>query len=111
MKNPKFEAFRKDLEACGVTMRLSWEARRDGRAVSPKKPADVMFYNFIGDGFTPAILDAVVLDYGEQGYNILFPDKANIVAHDIHAIANTPQHPLALGRDGKFYPIAGGTNG
>lgn len=55
-----------DLRLRGVTMRRLWETRRDGKRITLKHPADVTFYVFCGDGFTPSVTTAIIIDYGSN---------------------------------------------
>ena len=86
--NPIFDDFRKRLEAQGVTIRWGWSARTyDG----PRRNDDVAQILFYGDGFQPAILHAVVIDYGRNrdgqplGFALL-TEKSNHIDQDVRAI-------------------------
>lgn len=81
--NGPFQEFRAALEARGVHMRRLWEAdrgmpkeRRKGR-----KGFDVAFVEFIGDGFTPQVGTAVIIDYGPRdgfGFYTYFTEGGSI---------------------------------
>lgn len=58
--NVKWQAFVKDLKARGIFVRWGWTANSFGGA---RKVANIGQVNFIGNGFQPAILWAVVVDY------------------------------------------------
>ena len=77
--NARIAAFLDQLEAAGVSVRTNWQAESGG--------AIVTHVRFVGDGFTPAIGTAVILDYGENGYALYVESQSNSIAKDVHSIA------------------------
>ncbi len=86
--NKRWEEFRAQLKAKGVTMQWMWEARRDGsKPAWPKKPADVGMVAFTGDGFQPSVLVAVVIEYDHDGFGLFIDGPTNSIADDVDRIA------------------------
>lgn len=65
--NTKIAEFLDRLNAAGVMIRRLWETRRDGQIAKASNHyhRDVTLIEFIGNGFSPSINVAIIVDYGE----------------------------------------------
>lgn len=70
--NERWQEFRKELEARGISIRWAWQAKSD----PSKKHCNVHFATFYGSGFQPKVLCAVVIDYGPKDGFGLFTDES-----------------------------------
>ncbi|CDX26794.1 hypothetical protein MPL3356_60557 [Mesorhizobium plurifarium] len=87
--NPKINAFLDKLASAGVTYRTNWETRRDGKPLSNGRPfGDVIHLTFVGNGFSPSVGTAIVVDYGDRdGFGIYYEAETNSIDDDIARIA------------------------
>lgn len=67
--NPKFQEFRQLLHDRSVDLYSPWSTKRN-RADRKQKYDEVFFLIFRGNGFTPHITTAVVIDYGKDGFGL-----------------------------------------
>jgi hypothetical protein len=95
-KNEMFEEFREMLLERGVTMRCLWEASAGvkrgtvGHERARKGTHDVALYAFVGDGFSPAIGTAVLVDYGPRdGFGIWLETGTTQIDADVDQIVGT----------------------
>jgi hypothetical protein len=86
--NHRWAEFSEKLRLRGVGYRYLWEAR-----TNPKFPwPNVHCVSFVGDGFQPGVLVAILVDYnaghgGEQNGFGLFFDDSNDMQVDVDRIA------------------------
>ncbi len=85
--NKRFDEFRAQLLAKGVTLQWMWESRRDGKRITPKRPADVGMIAFSGNGFQPSVLVAVVIEYETDGFGLFIDGPTNSISDDVDRIA------------------------
>lgn len=81
--NPRITALFDKLHAAGVSHRCFWQTRRDGK---PGKP-DIEFLNFVGDGFSPSIATAVIINYDDDGYGLYVESGCASMDADVALIA------------------------
>lgn len=88
--NPRIVAFLDGLRDRGVALKVLWSTKR-----SPKnRYDDVNFVAFSGDGFSPNISTAVIVDYGEDGYGF-YPSSNSIeMRADIDLVARRVDNDL-----------------
>lgn len=90
--NQRIAHFLDKLAAAGVSYRVLWSARRDGK----KGSDDVHFVSFTGDGFRPAVGTAVIIDYGRDGYGF-FPESPHAsIDDDVFRVSSTRDHPMPV---------------
>jgi hypothetical protein len=75
--NKQFQTFRTKLSEAGVSFRVLWEAKRSPRS----QYADVAFVSFVGNGFSPKVGTAIIINYGKDGYG-LYTDAEQGLAID-----------------------------
>jgi hypothetical protein len=82
--NKQFQAFRTKLSEAGVSFRVLWEAKRSPRS----RYADVAFLSFVGNGFSPKVGSAIVINYGKDGYGLYTGAKSDLtIDGDVSYIA------------------------
>lgn len=65
--NPRIATFLDKLKDAGVLVNLMWSAKRP----NTKKFDDVNFVAFVGNGFSPSVATAIIIDYGPRdGFGI-----------------------------------------
>lgn len=91
--NRQFETFRAALADRGVTLRYLWTANRG----MGSKRDDVALVAFTGNGFSPRIGTAVVIDYGVRDGFALMTDFAmgGTIQEDAAFIATARDAPVA----------------
>lgn len=85
--NAPLNRFFTHLAARGVSRRWAWEARRDGKPLSAKNPADIGMLFFTGNGFKPKHLTAIVVNYGDGGYGLFLNSPSSLISGDADEIA------------------------
>ena len=77
---PRFQDFRRKLESEGVTIKLGWI----GKTVTRERDdlAHVTFHSEAG----PAVRDAMIRSYGEDGFSIYLGTETNSMDDDVRRI-------------------------
>lgn len=78
-KNPRIVSFLRKLDEAGVTYRINWRSRRDGRIAHGVGGPDIYHLAFVGNGFAPAISTAVIIDYDGDGFGFYPESRSNSI--------------------------------
>lgn len=85
-KNPLIVSFLRKLDDAGVTYRINWRSRRDGRIAHGVGGPDVYHLAFCGNGFAPALSTAVIIDYDGDGFGFYPESRSNRIDDDVAAV-------------------------